>query len=952
MGISRKNDVLATTALVMFAALPGVALAQTDQSTDAALEAPIEEEAEVVVTGTRIVRDGYTASTPVTVATAESLISTTPSNLADGLNKLPQFANSSSPEGNTQVNANSAEHGNLLNLRGVGPSRVLIMFDGVRVPPTTYKGAVDVNVLPQLLVERVDVVTAGASAAYGSDAVSGVVNYVLDSDFEGAQGVLQYGASTQGDLANHRLGIAVGTSLWNERGHFIASAEQFHTDGVIRADREFGESRSVAAGSVVGSSATPGTAANPLAFYTGASSTQQTFGGRITSSTVPGLVNRVFEPNGTIRPFVNGAPTGTSTVRIGGDGFYTPGYGTLIAPLETEQYFARASFDFTDSLSGYVQSNYSSSVTEYAAQARFILGARIYSGNAFLHSTVQAQMGPNDTFVVQEILPQYGPMETREVTDYVSFGGGLSGTFGEGWSWRTDFTYGESDTVVKQEQFDYLRLAAALDAVTDGGGNTVCRVSITNPGLYPGCVAYNPFGVGSASQAALDYTTGVSRFQVENTMSALSASVSGDVFELPAGPVSVAFGGEYREQELSLTSNSNPAIALDTTGLRAPITATRFNSTNVGIANGEVQVEEAFVEVAVPILSNAPFARSLELNGAARYTNYSTSGAVETWKAGATWEPVDGLSFRVTRSRDIRAPGLYELFAGVTTVNSSFTDPHTGTAPFIQVRTGGNADLDPEVGDTFTAGFVARPSFLPGFAISADWYNLKIEGAIATQTVLDILNECEASNGVSPTCDLITRPLPFADRTPANAPTAIRVVNQNLSFIETSGIDVDASYRTDFGPGDLTLRLYVNWVNEFLQQTNSIAPTYDYAGYVALGSVTYALPNVRGTLTAQYSLGDTDLILQQSMIGEMELGPTQVYAVEPIDPYFYTDVTIRQGLPGLDGWNAFFTVNNLFDKQPPFIAAAGTSAGTYYPTVGQLYDISGRTFTAGLRFSF
>lgn len=950
MGISKKNDVLATTALVMFAALPTAAFAQ--QAADPALEAPIEEEAEVVVTGTRIVRDGYTAPTPVTVATTENLIATTPSNLADGLNKLPQFSNSSSPEGNSQLNANSAEHGNLLNLRGVGTSRVLIMFDGVRVPPTTYKGSVDVNVLPQLLVERVDVVTAGASAAYGSDAVSGVVNYVLDSDFEGIEGVAQYGISSEGDLGNHRFGVAFGSSFANERGHFIASAEQFHQDGIIRSEREFGESRSVAAGSVVGSPATPGTAANPLVFYTGASSTQQTFGGRITSSTVPGLVNRVFEPNGTIRPFVNGAPTGTSTVKIGGDGFYTPGYGTLIAPLETEQYFARGSFDFTNNLSGYLQSSYASSVTEYASQARFILGARIFSGNDFLHPSVQAQMGPADSFVIQEILPQYGPMETREVTDYVSFGGGLNGAFGDGWNWRTDFTYGESDTVVKQEQFDYLRLAAALDAVDDGSGNTVCRVTITNPGLYPGCVAYNPFGVGAASQTALDYTTGISRFQVENTMTALSASVSGDVFELPAGPVSVAVGGEYREQELSLTSNSNPAIPLNTTGLRAPITANRFSSTNVGIANGEVQVEEAFVEVAVPILSDAPFARSLEFNGAARYTNYSTSGGAETWKAGLTWEPVDGLSFRATRSRDIRAPGLYELFAGVTTVNSSFTDPHTGAAPFIQVRTGGNPDLDPEVGDTFTAGFVARPSWLPGFAISADWYSLKIEGAIAQQTVLDILNECEASNGLSPTCDLITRPLPFSDRTPANAPTAIRVINQNLSFIETSGIDLDASYRTDLGEGDLTLRLYVNWVNEFLQQTNSIARTYDYAGYVALGSVSYALPNLRGTLTAQYSLGETDLILQQSMIGEMQLGPTQVYAVDPIDPYFYTDVTIRQGLPGLEGWNAFFTVNNLFDKQPPFIAAAGSSAGTYYPTVGQLYDISGRTFTAGLRFSF
>ena len=939
MGFSAKNEVLATTALAMLMAFPSAALAQTEAA----------DAGELVVTGSRIVRDGYTAPTPVTVATTADLNNIAPSNLADGLNRLPQFTNSSSPQGNTQVNANSAEHGNLLNLRGVGPTRVLIMFDGIRVPPTTYKGAVDVNVLPQLLVERVDVVTAGASAAYGSDAVSGVVNYILDSDFEGVSGVAQYGVSDRNDLANHRLGVAFGASFANDRGHFIASVEQFRSEGIIRSERAYGESRSTAAGSVIGGG-TPGTATNPLVFYTGASSTQQTFGGRITSSTVPGLVNQVFEPNGTIRPFVNGTATGTANVRIGGDGFYTPGYGTLIAPLETDQVFARASFDFTPSLSGYVQGIYTNSVTEYAAQARFILGARVYSGNDFLDPSVQAQLGAADSFVVQAILPQYGPMPAHEETEYFSFATGLDGSFGSGWTWRADAIYGVSDTAVRQDQFDYLRLAAAIDAVDDGAGNTVCRVSLTNPGLYPGCVAYNPFGVGAASQAARDYVSGVSRFWVENTMLSVSASVQGDLFQLPAGAVSMAFGGEYREQELDLTSNSNPALTIDYTGIRAPIGTSRYNSLNVGVASGSVEVSEVFAEFAVPILRDAPFARSLDVNAALRYTDYSTSGAVETWKLGGTWEPVEGLSFRVTGSRDIRAPGLYELFAGETIVTSAFVDPHTGTSPFIQIRSGGNRDLAPEEGETFTVGFIARPTFLPGFALSVDYYNLNITGAIATQTVVDILNECEASNGASPTCGLITRPLPYSDRTPANAPTAIRLVNQNLSFIETSGIDIDASYRAAIGPGDLSVRLYVNWVEEFLQKTNSIARTFDYAGTVALGTVTYATPELRGTLTLQYSIGGTDLILQQTMIDEMRLGPTQIYAEDDIEAHFYTDVTVSHEVR--DGWRAFVTINNLFDQQPPFIAAAGASAGTFYPTVGQLYDVAGRRYTAGVRFKF
>lgn len=934
---SKKNEVLATTALVMLAALPGAAWAQE-----------ASDPSEIVVTGSRIVRDGYTAPTPVTVATTDDLNAVAPSNLADGLNRLPQFSNSSSPQGNTQVNANSAEHGNLLNLRGVGYSRSLIMFDGLRVPPTTYKGAVDVNVLPQLLVERVDVVTAGASAAYGSDAVSGVVNYILDSDFEGVRGVAQYGVSEQNDLDNYRVGLAFGTSLLNDRAHLLLSAETYNTNGIIRSERPFGDLQGAAAGAVVGGG-TPGTAGNPLAFYTGAVSTQQTFGGRITSSTVAALTGQVFEPDGTIRPMVLGTPTGTAAIRIGGDGFYTPGYGTLIAPLETQQYFARFSYDFSPSLTGYVQGGFTSSDTDYAAQARFILGARVYSGNPFLDPSIQSQMGAGDSFVVQAIHPQYGPMHAYETTEYQSFAAGLSGSIGAGWTWRADAVYGQADTSVSQGQYDYLRLAAAIDAVDDGTGNTVCRVSITNPGLYPGCVAFNPFGAGAPSQAALDYVEGVSRYWVENSMFAISGSIQGDLFQLPAGAVSVAFGGEYREQELNLSSNSDPAVPIDYTGIRAPIGTSRYNSLNVGIANGSVEVSEVFGEVAVPILRDAPFAQSLDLNAAVRYTDYSTSGSVETWKLGVTWEPVDWLMLRATGSRDIRAPGLYELFAGETIVTSVFVDPHTGTSPFIQIRTGGNADLQPEEGETFTAGFVMRPTFLPGFALSIDYYSLNITGAIATQTATDILNECNASNGASPTCNLITRPLPYSDRTPANAPTAIRVINQNLSFIETSGIDLDASYRTTLGPGDLTLRLYANWVDEFLQKTNSIAPTYDYAGYVALGSLTYALPQLTGSLTVQYSIGGTDITLQQSMIGEMNFGPTQVYAEEAIDNYFYTDLTVAHEVR--EGWSAFLTINNLFDKDAPFIPGTG-SAGTFYPTVGQLYDIAGRRYTAGVRFRF
>jgi len=906
---------------------------------------------EVVVTGSRIVRDGYTAPTPVTVAAVEDLQDATPSSIADGLNKLPQFANSVSPRGNPNLNPNTGEHGNLLNLRGVGPTRSLILFDGLRVPPTTFKGGVDVNTLPQLLVDRVDVVTAGASAAYGSDAVSGVVNYVLNENFKGVKGLAQYGLSDRHDLQNYRLGVAAGTPVLDGRGHLLFSAERTDADEIVRSDRIYGDNRSSAVGSVVGSTAAPGTAANPLVFMTGLSSIQQTFGGKITSSTVPSLVNSVFQPDGTIRPFVNGPATGTATVKVGGDGFYTPGYGTLSPKLTTNQFFGRISFDLNDNLKVYAQANYGSYRTTYRSQALFILGARVFSGNAFLNPAVQARLGPNDSFVVQEILPQYGPMVTRENGDSGMYALGLSGKVMDAWKWRLDYVRGESRSTAGQQNFQYPRLAAAIDAVRDPSGAIVCRVTLTNPGLYPGCVPYNPFGQGAASPAALAYTTDISRFHTVNTTDDLSFSAQGDLFALPAGRVSLAFGAEHRVQTLKLTSNSDPAHPPDLTGLRAPINTSWFNSVNFGVADGRVKVNEAFGEVAVPLLKDAPFAQSLDLNAAGRITHYSTSGTAKTWKVGATWAPFDQMSFRITRSRDLRAPGLYDLFAGQTFLAASFTDPHTGQAPFLRVQNGGNPDLKPETGDTFTMGVVLRPSFVPNFNASLDYYDLKITGAIATQTAIDILNECEASGGTSPSCELITRPLPFSDRSAANAPTAIRVVNQNLSFIRTKGVDLDLSYRAEVGPGQLSLRGYANWVFKFDQQSNSVAPVIDYAGYVANGTVNYSLPKFRGVLSARYKWAATELFLQETMIGKMKLGPTQVYAVPPIKRYFYTDATITQQLPRA-GMEAFLTINNLFDKKPPFVPGSGTSAGTYYPTLPQLYDVVGRAYTAGVRFQF
>lgn len=959
-----KRFQIGRVALLSGCAFAGIVAPAHAQSAAAAASATPAADAaapsaqDIIVTGTRVVRDGYNQPTPVTVAPTTELEKATPTNLADAINKLPQFANSVSPQSNSQLQGNSGEHGNLLNLRGVGPTRALILLDGIRVPPTTFRGAVDVNTIPQLLIQRVDVVTGGVSAVYGSDAVSGVVNFVLDKKFEGIKGVAQRGVSTRGDLGNYRIGIAGGMSFAGDRGHVLASIERFDSDGIKRSARVYGDDAYAAVGSVPGATVAPGRAGNPFTFLPNLRFTTNDYNnGIITSSTAPSLTNSIFLPGGAVRPIQRGTPTGTPGTNVGGDGLYIPGFNQLIAPLTTTQGFGRIAYDMTDTLTAHVQGSYSRSVTSYDTQAQSVLGFRFFSGNAFLNPAVQAQMGPNDSFAMFRFIAEQGPIPTRESTDAYLINSGLEWNLG-GWNVTADYTHGKSVTKFAQTQVEVPKLAAALDAVRAPNGSIVCRVTLTNPGLYPNCTPLNVFGAGTPSAADLQTVLGVSRYRAMNITDDFVVSARGDIFELPAGPVTVAIGAQYRRQKLDLTSNSDPAVPVDFTGLRGvPANRqTRFNNTNVGSAFGKLNVKEFFAETLIPIFKDQPLAEELSFNGAFRYTDYSTSGSVKTWKLGAVYKPIQDITLRVTRSRDIRAPSLFELFAGVQTQPVNFNDPHTGTPGSIRQFSGGNPNLDPETGDTFAAGVVLSPSFLPGFDISVDYYDLKIKGAIATQGLNDVVNECETSNGTSPTCALIERPLPFSDRTAANYPISVSLITQNISFLRTSGLDITMSYRTKLGEGDLTLRAFANYLDRYKTQTNSIAPVIDYAGHGVNSQTGYAYPKFRGTLSANYTNGGLTLFVQEQMIGKVTIGnlkndPTSFYAVPAIKPVFYTDATASYKFDVRGEPELFVTATNLLDRKPPLVAAAA-APGLLYPTLFTLYNVAGRTLTAGVRFKF
>lgn len=939
--------------------LAGISLAVLSQSAWAQTESAGDEQPadDIVVTGTRIAANGDNLPTPVTVAATDELLKTSPSNISDGLNKMPIFALS---RGTANLNNPSDNFtGNYLNLRGFGIQRNLVLLDGNRMAPTSYTGAVDANVIPQMLVQRVEVVTGGASAVYGSDAVSGVINFVLNKKFDGLKVEAQSGISSRGDARSWRVGAAYGTNFANDRGHFMISAEHFQQDGLDdKESRKNGKLILAIGGS--------GSAADPFRLVTNARNSAIPFQGANLFS------GRVFVAPGVLGNATPGIAQGGG-LASGGDGFYGKG-SSATADLKTDQVFARADYDLTDNVSFYVQGNYAKAKTFNNFYPNLIFPTIVGADNAFLSPAAQAELasGPfGPVFLYSRVFDDPSHLiGVRAESESWMGAAGLTGKMGA-FDWTVHYQHGETKTINTQVNNVLMgNLLASLDAVDRGlfaggaaNGQIACRVTLTNPSVYPGCVPLNGFGATPASQAAaLDYITG-DNFNIPTfKMDTVSASVSGEAFENWAGPVRFAVSGEYRKLTLDVTSNTPSNVFADCTGIRfgcTPGATPVFRDTLITPINVSDTVKEAAIEVDVPLLKDSAVG-SINLSGAARYTDYKTSGSVTTWKVGGDWQIMDGLRFRGTRSRDIRAPSLYELFQPQTGGASGYADLHTqssGVNGIVTTETGGNPNLVPEKADTLTFGAVFRPRGVPGLSFAVDYYKIKINNAISQidGRQQSIQKACEDSNGTGPFCSLFVRPLPFSDRTPANFPTLVRLTTLNASSIKTWGIDAEVNYDFAVGAnGKMSLRGLVGYQP---QLTTILAPGIEPqigAGTAATQS-TGGVPKVRLTGFIGYSNEDFSIDIQERWRSSLKWNPTRslVFAIPDVKSVAYTDVTFTF-FPGKDkGKQIFISVQNLFDTNPPPYLTAGTSgtpAFSFPATSGD--DIIGRYFTVGAKFKF
>jgi iron complex outermembrane receptor protein len=941
----------------------------------AADAAPAEPEAEaIVVTGTRIRAAESGPPTPVVRSTADDLLRAQPLGIAEALIQLPQFSGSVSPRAR-QANPTDGR-GNFLNLRNVGVIRTLILLDGERLPPTTVSGQVDVDVIPELLVKQVDVATSGVSAVYGSDAVTGVVNYILDPDFSGLTAKLQSSISTRGDAPVRKAALAGGTKFSDGRGHASFSVEYVDSGSLTLADRPLGNQNILAVG--LSPNAAPGTAANPYVFASDTRSGLVTAGGRIVTGPWA-ILGQQFDSAGRVVPFDPGIFAGQTT-QIGGSGLAFVPDRTLITGGTSARAFGHLAYEIAPRITLSAEGLYSKNTAQIRSGTNFVT-APIYADNAFLRPETRAVLtdpamlpfgfDPVSAFVCGNgSLPSFCEVKvaddlTRPTSrlrdESYTLKARLRGEFGAHWGFNVAYIHGHTtQRLDTANEFIQTNLYAALDAVRAPNGQIVCRVTLTNPGLYPGCVPYNPFGAGAndANRAAVEaYVLGSPSIRVTNKTDDVVATLTGQLGHTWAGPIRVAAGAEYRRAALSRTSNSDPATPQVRTGIQGiDPAAPPFIITNVGPASGSQNVKEANIEVEVPLARNAPLLHSLGVSGAARYTDYSTSGGVTTWKLGAKWEPLNGVLLRAARSRDIRAPTLFDLFAGGTSQRAALVDLHCNCQPptGIAVIGGGNPALKPEIADSLALGIAVTPALVRGLTASVDFYDLKIRNAITVLSPAQVIQECETAGGSGPACAAITRPLPFTDRSAANAATSVFTGAINAAALRTRGLDFDLGYSVPVGASVLGLRLVANRVLRYVTQGTASAAPVSSAGVID-HSLTAVVPKWTGTLDVSLRSGPLYAHVAARYIDSLKIGLPPgtpggfVYTPQRLPAIAYLDAGVsRRITSGLTEFEIFADAHNLADQGPP-VFPGNNLAGLIYPAYLPLYDVVGRTLTVGIR---
>ncbi len=898
----------------------GTALAQVAKEQQYDSPALIEE---VYVTASRIRRDGMSTPTPTTMVNADELAAMAPGNLIAAVSQLPQFFDNETLNSNSTTWFARGSYGSL-NLRGLGINRTLTLLNGRRMISSTAFGGVDVNQFPESMIKNVETVTGGASAAYGSDAVAGVANFILDTDFDGVSISAQSGETSRNDGGNSQYSIAFGTDV-GDKAHIQMSYEKADQDAILgHQGRDWYQGW----GTVRDANGILQVAPNVV-------SAGATYNGLIFAPGTP-LQGMQFNNAGTaIEPFLRsdlttlgpvGIPPANQSITNGGSGDdFNYINSNLMPDYERDSLFIYGDYEVTDNFKVFGQVIRSTSESwQINAPSGSFQGTptalTIFQDNAYLPESVRQTMIDNsiESFTLRtmggpsDLLPEsYVGADTEMQSITVGFEFQPATGFFEGWNINSNYQKGKSDRIGKQSGLRVDRIFAAIDAVDNGNGEIVCRTSLYDPSAFPGCQPINLFGQGNASAEAIDYVTGFEAGQAITTpiyfaddgfdsgrtysyttarekrnlttldQETFEISASGEIHEgWGAGPIDLAFGYSYRSEDIlqliqdvtnppsnhstgsgyQAVSCNDPSIGLRGVSIPDCLNTVGVQYSKVSNIKGSSTVDELFAETLVPLISDAPMVESLNLSLAARWANYSGAGPVWAWKTGLDWQINSEWRARGTFSRDARAANLSERFDATGNL-TPIIDPVLDSTYNTTIVSGGNAELKPEEADTQTFGVIYEPSFLQGLSVSLDWYKVEINNSIGNLTPQGVINACSA--GDQSACSRILRD--------ANTNNIILIGDQfiNIDQEVVSGTDLEIAYRTDTNwfKGDnesISARLFVSHLSERSRTTGN-GEKIDRAGQTGYESSTgnnYSLPDNKITAQLTYNYGNLSAFLQ------------------------------------------------------------------------------------------
>lgn len=942
-----------------------------------------DEIQEVLVTGSRIARAEGTQASPLLAVDAEDIVLSGTSNVENLLNTLPQLvpgltsASGSITEGNGTATA---------DLRGLGANRTLVLVNGRRWLFADAQQVADLNTIPQSLVKRVEVVTGGSSAVYGSDAIAGVVNFVLDDEFEGFEASVKGGQTFHGDGEESDVNLTSGGAFADGRGHVVLSLNYFDRSGVRAGARDYARDE---VAEVIGSDgrasivATGGNATVPEGRFSG-------YPTGAALNAYPGLANALnaagLGSSGTLGFIVD---DGVQRPFLQSDLFNTGPYANIVIPQRRWSASAFTTFDVTDRVEVYADGAFTNNVVDMPiAAALMSQTVQVQTNNPFVTPQLREVFRQldaidnrrpgggvaNDGLISLSLarrMMEHGDRSTRTDRNAFKVTTGLRGDIGSvseellsDLSFDVNYSYGRTaNTLTRSGVLSRSRFSQGILVTPDGS-------ACLNPA--GGCVPINPFGAYTIDEAGVDYLSvdgaggnSVSRLKIA------AASLNGTVLELPAGPLGFAVGGEWRQSDVEFVPDEFTATG-DVAGFSAAAPATA----------GEVTVTEFFTELRAPLLRDLPLVKSLTVDGAVRFSDYDIDGVgnVSTYFGGLEWALNDSLALRAQYQRAIRAPSLLELFApvstGITVILDPCATPRAATNPSLRatciangvpdalvgnpgVQTsttlntliGGNTDLDAEVADTFTIGATFTPSFAPRLRLKLDYYNIELDGAIgglaggAANTVDLCFNILQDASSAA--CRAITRnPLTGSI---GNGGPGVDARNVNISSIEVAGVDFGVAYDVDLGFGLFadTSRLSVTFDGSWLERY-TVTPVPDLPNRKNECAGTFGTicgevkPKFKSTSRVSWQQGPLGLSVRWRMIGEVEddrvaIGglPAERSGAAELSAQHYFDTTASWD--ATDNVDLVVGVLNVFDREPPQSLNFGASRFNTYDGLGARY---------------